>query len=125
MTVAIQSPTAAGEINLASHFGQNSLNSRMILSHFSQVIASVSAFHHVRLTPNRNKISQKRFDTAIRAAVCMAAMKHKFTLNIDEQLVEEIKIQAVREKRTVGEITEQLYREYLDRQVKVKLKKKS
>jgi hypothetical protein len=55
----------------------------------------------------------------------MTIMKHKFTLNIDEQLVEEIKIQAVREKRTVGEITEQLYREYLDRQVKVKLKTKS
>ena len=65
-------------------------------------------------------------DTYIRPNVCMAPpMKHKFTLNIDEQLVEEIKIQAVREKRTVGEITEQLYREYLDRQVKVKVKPRS
>ena len=53
------------------------------------------------------------------------SLKHKFTLNIDEQLVEEIKIQAVREKRTVGEITEQLYREYLDRHVKVKVEWKS
>lgn len=52
-------------------------------------------------------------------------MKYKLTLTIDEKLVEEIKIQAVREKRTVGEITEELYREYLDRQVKVKLKTKS
>ena len=51
-------------------------------------------------------------------------MKYKLTLTIDEDLVEEIKIQAVREKRTVGEITEQLYREYLDRQVKVKVKPK-
>ena len=51
-------------------------------------------------------------------------MKYKLTLTIDEDLVEEIKIQAVRERRTVGEITEQLYREYLDRQVKVKVKPK-
>jgi uncharacterized protein DUF6364 len=52
-------------------------------------------------------------------------MKYKLTLTIDEQLVEEIKIQAVREKRTVGDITEQLYREYLDRQMKVKVMRKS
>ena len=51
-------------------------------------------------------------------------MKYKLTLTIDETLVEEIKIQAVPERRTVGEITEQLYREYLDRQKKGKSKSK-
>jgi hypothetical protein len=47
-------------------------------------------------------------------------MKYKLTLTINEQLVEEIKIQAVREKRTVGEITEELYRGYLDQQKNAK-----
>jgi len=45
-------------------------------------------------------------------------MKYKLTLTIDEKLVEEIKIQAVREHRTVGDITEGLYRKYLDQQKK-------
>lgn len=51
-------------------------------------------------------------------------MKYKLTLTINEKLVEEIKIQAVRERRTVGEITEELYREYLDRQKKAKARSK-
>ena len=32
---------------------------------------------------------------------------------IEDALIEQMKIQAVREKRSVGEITEQLWREYL------------
>jgi Family of unknown function (DUF6364) len=51
-------------------------------------------------------------------------MKYKLTLTINEKLVEEIKIQAVRERRTVGEITEELYREYLNRQKKAKARAK-
>jgi len=50
-------------------------------------------------------------------------MKQKLTLNIDDQLIEEIKVLAVREKRSLSDLTEDLYRERLDRQVKVKLKK--
>jgi hypothetical protein len=41
--------------------------------------------------------------------------KTKLTLNVEDSLIQEIKLQAVREKRTVGEITEELYREYLKR----------
>jgi hypothetical protein len=41
--------------------------------------------------------------------------KTKLTLHVDESLIEQIKIQAVRDKRTVSDITEQLYREYLNR----------
>ncbi len=43
-------------------------------------------------------------------------MRTKFTLSIQEELREQIKIQAVRENRDVSDITEELYREYLDRQ---------
>jgi hypothetical protein len=39
--------------------------------------------------------------------------KSKLTLLIEDRLIEEMKIQAVREKRPVGEITEQLWRGYL------------
>ncbi len=42
-----------------------------------------------------------------------------------EELIEEMKIQAVKEKRPFSVIVEELCREYLDRQVKVKLKTKS
>lgn len=52
-------------------------------------------------------------------------MKQKLTLNIDDQLIEEIKILAVREKRSLSDLTEDLYRERLGRQVKVKVKTKS
>jgi hypothetical protein len=41
--------------------------------------------------------------------------RQKLTLSIDEQLTESIKIQAVREKRDVSDIVEQLFREYLKR----------
>jgi hypothetical protein len=52
-------------------------------------------------------------------------MKQKLTLNIDDNLIEEIKILAVREKRSLSDLTEDLYRERLGRQVKVKIKPKS
>jgi hypothetical protein len=42
-------------------------------------------------------------------------MKQKITLTLDAKLIEEIKIQAVREKRSVGEITEEMLKEYLNR----------
>jgi hypothetical protein len=45
-------------------------------------------------------------------------MRQKFTLSIDVALVEKIKIQAVLEKTDVSTITEELYREYLDKRKK-------
>jgi hypothetical protein len=39
--------------------------------------------------------------------------KSKLTVLIEDVLIEDMKIQAVREKRPVGEITEELWREYL------------
>ena len=45
----------------------------------------------------------------------MYNMRQHVTLNIDEELYMEMKIQAVREKRDVSTITEELYREYLKR----------
>ena len=47
------------------------------------------------------------------------------TLNLtfEKELIEEIKIQAVREGRSVSEIARHLFREYLDRQKKVKSSK--
>ena len=41
--------------------------------------------------------------------------RKKLTLSVDEQLTESIKIQAVKEKRDVSDIVEQLFREYLKR----------
>ena len=52
-------------------------------------------------------------------------MKQKLTLNIDHKLIEEITVLAVREKRSLSDLTEDLYRERLERQVKVKMKTKS
>jgi plasmid stability protein len=46
-------------------------------------------------------------------------------LTLESELIEEIKIQAVREARSVSDIARDLFREYLDRQVKVKVKAKS
>ena len=42
-------------------------------------------------------------------------MKTKLTLTVDPGLLEKIKIQAVRDKRSVSNITEELWREYLKR----------
>ena len=52
-------------------------------------------------------------------------MKQRLTLNIDDKLIEEIKILPVREKRSLSDLTEDLYRERLERQVMVKLKTNS
>lgn len=41
--------------------------------------------------------------------------KTKLTLLIEESLIEQMKIQAVREKRSIGKITEEFYRDYLKR----------
>jgi hypothetical protein len=40
-------------------------------------------------------------------------MKEKLNLYVDEKLIEEIKLQAVREKRSVSQIVEQLIQAYL------------
>jgi hypothetical protein len=45
VTVAIQSPTVAGEINLAPHLGQSHFNFRTRLSHFLQTMTDLSAFN--------------------------------------------------------------------------------
>ncbi len=42
------------------------------------------------------------------------------TLNIEEALIEEIKIGAIRQKSSVSKITEELYREFLQRKTKKK-----
>jgi predicted transcriptional regulator of viral defense system len=42
-------------------------------------------------------------------------MKQKITITLDDRVIEEVKIQAVREKRSFGEITEEMLREYLSR----------
>ena len=52
-------------------------------------------------------------------------MKQKITLTLNDKLIEEIKIQAVREKRSVSEITEEMLQEYLDRLKKGKRKPKN
>jgi hypothetical protein len=52
-------------------------------------------------------------------------MKQKFTLNIDDALIEKMKIQAVLSKRSVSDITEELYRDFLDRQKQQGKKKPS
>ena len=52
-------------------------------------------------------------------------MKKPINITLPEELLKEAKIQAVREDRTFSEIVEQVLREYLDRQVKVKVKSKS
>jgi len=44
--------------------------------------------------------------------------RRPFTLSIDADLVEQIKIQAIREKRTVSDITEELYSKHLKRKAK-------
>jgi hypothetical protein len=41
--------------------------------------------------------------------------KYKLTLTVDPALLEKIKIQAVKDKRSVSDITEELWREYLKR----------
>jgi hypothetical protein len=41
--------------------------------------------------------------------------KQKLTLYAEAEIVEEMKIQAVREKKSLSVITENLYREYLKR----------
>ena len=50
-----------------------------------------------------------------KSIVC-STMKQKFTLTVDDVLIEKIKIQAVLDKRSVSDITEELYKEYLDRE---------
>ena len=45
----------------------------------------------------------------------MKCVRQKVTLSIDEELYLKMKLQAVREKRDVSTITEELYREYLKR----------
>jgi plasmid stability protein len=39
--------------------------------------------------------------------------KTKLTLNVDDDLIQRMKFQALREKRSVSQITEQLYTQYL------------
>ena len=40
--------------------------------------------------------------------------KQKFTTTIDSELLEEIKIQAIKEKRSVSDMLEEMIRKYLE-----------
>ncbi len=39
--------------------------------------------------------------------------KKKFTTTVDEELLEQIKIQSIKEKRSVSDLLEELIRDYL------------
>jgi hypothetical protein len=45
-------------------------------------------------------------------------MKQKITLTIQDGLIEKMKIQGVLDKRSVSDITEELYAEFLERRQK-------
>ena len=45
-------------------------------------------------------------------------MKQQLTLTIQDKLIEKMKFQALRDKRSVSDITEELYREFLERRKK-------
>jgi predicted CopG family antitoxin len=49
-------------------------------------------------------------------------MKQQLTLTIQDDLIEKMKLQAVLEKRSVSDITEELYQKWLATEVKVKKK---
>jgi hypothetical protein len=53
------------------------------------------------------------------------ADRRSFTLSIDADLADRMKIQAIREKRNVSDITEELYRDYLKQAEKGKGKPKT
>ena len=63
-------------------------------------------------------------DTPLRNEVTYVTMKQKLTLNIEGELIEEIKIQAVRERRSLSDLTETLYRQHIDKQKKEKGRQK-
>jgi Family of unknown function (DUF6364) len=65
-----------------------------------------------------------KLDTTIRIVVSFT-MKQKITLTIQDDLIEKMKLRAVLEKRSVSDITEELYAKWLATEVKVKIKKKS
>ena len=44
----------------------------------------------------------------------IAMAKQKFTTTIDSELLEKIKIQAIREKRSVSDMLEEMIRKYLE-----------
>jgi hypothetical protein len=72
-----------------------------------------------------NQISQKERDALTRIRVPSAMPIKLLNLTLESEVIEEIKIQAVREARSVSDIARELFREYLDRQVKLKVKAKS
>ena len=47
-------------------------------------------------------------------------MRKKLTLSVDENLIREMKIQALKENRDVSDIVEELFKEYLRRGKKKK-----
>jgi hypothetical protein len=50
-------------------------------------------------------------------------MKQQLTLTIQDDLIEKMKIQAVLAKRSLSDITEELYQKWLETEVKVKIKR--
>jgi hypothetical protein len=61
---------------------------------------------------------------SVRTHSVVVMKKKPLNLTLPEELIQEIKIQAVREKKTVSEIAEDLFRKHLDQQQK-KVKGKS
>ncbi len=54
-------------------------------------------------------------DIPIRMGIRLGAMRRKTTLSLEEVLIDKMKMQAIRERRDVSTITEQLYAVYLEK----------
>ena len=50
-------------------------------------------------------------------------MRHKLTLSVEAELIDQMKIRCILEKRELSTITEELYREYLRRSEKPEAKR--
>ena len=62
------------------------------------------------------KFLKEVLDTHMRMCVgCLQCRTKPLNLSLESSLIEEIKIQAVREGRTVSEIATEVFREYLGR----------
>ena len=105
--------------NRAPHLQQNKPPCSQAVLQCSQIMASVSAFHPVSLTGK--KFSQKELDTHLRTCARIEPMPNKpLNLSLDSELIKEIKLQSVREERTVSELADEVFRDYLERQKKAK-----
>ena len=104
---------------MASHFARSPCRFAHEQARRNSILANSTNRHqhiNVRVLPLHNSTNEPC--ACLRITVLCRSMKDRINLMLDAKVIEEVKVRAIREHRSVSEIVEELLRDYLKQKQK-------